>query len=792
MRVAIIAIVFLLAGCGGGGGSNPFINHSYQVPYYTPAKVANITPLYNSISTDVSAAVADVTTASLSGVGENVVVTGFKSQPATSANWNNFAISIFGWQNNQLVNQTNSWFTAGDNIISGTNSAKFADVDNNGKLDMVVAPYSDGALTTMRPAYVFFNNLNNTFTRSTINITINPAELARADSHNYVDAHDFDVADLNNDGKKDIIIADYGWNTVLAFNNGNRAFTTYTQQNRNMPGASSLAVADFLNNGTTTILAVDQGNATNKPGLYSWNINNLNNLNFTLLGLGPTPRFELPKWASYNFGGGQSGNRSHNIRVIAYDWDNSGIMDAIVLSRPSMTNSVWPKYSEIQFLKNDGNGNFTDMTDSVVVGYNTNTVVSYNPKFMDVNGDSLVDIVLPTAGDYSGANNSSQILLKTSDNKFVAAYQNVLTDFSAQTNAIANVSNSGNTLNIVKSPDNKLYLVTAVKLSNNQMAVYLSLIGDTMVNSSQAISTVQSRWPWMSDASANTVLSKTSKTYLNGQILDIDAALSPIGSLSIKQRAVTGYVIGLKADADQLKIFATDSIGRDFSINASATQVELSNYWSRNSLPDQITPRGQAEYLIGGSNYYHQNGMRFSGNDGNWSIGTPLIAVANDTYVSAQITALTFNPWIQFNGMWGSMNSTSLFEAVVTHKQGHWQSQFGFINAVSNITPGLITRVNPIQAVWAEHGYTDTKFGIFGGIRPYIISGGVDAELPTSVDRHGNLQYTKTQLSINNPVNFYARAVYTDKITSHILYKLSGMIVDNSQFRTQLELKYFY
>ena len=94
MRVAIIAIVFILTGCGGGGG-NPLLNStgSYSVPYHTPVAVSNITPLHNS--TDSQWAVMDLTTANLTTSGENLITSGFESQPATSATWNNFQINIF-------------------------------------------------------------------------------------------------------------------------------------------------------------------------------------------------------------------------------------------------------------------------------------------------------------------------------------------------------------------------------------------------------------------------------------------------------------------------------------------------------------------------------------------------------------------------------------------------------------------------------------------------------------------------------------------------------------------------
>lgn len=803
MRVAILAIVLVLFGCGGGSNplvqpsnNGPVVRPTYPVPYHTPTKAGYITPMFTTTG-DYAWAVVDLHSAKLTDQGDNLIVTGFRSQPATTSNWTDFRISVYGWQNNKLVDQTSSWFAPNENRIVGTNTAKFADFDNNGRLDMVVAPFTDGVLTaTNNPAYVYFNNPNNSFSRIAVNFDIAPTELARHDSKNNVEAHDIAVADLNNDGYKDIVIGDYGWNTTLAFNQGNQSFVTYTQANRNLPGMSALTVADFLNNGTQTIFAIDQGNSRgnsfNEPGLYSWNIDGFNNLNFSLLALGPRPRFELPKWDSYNFGGGASGSRSHNIRVVAHDWNDNGIMDAIVLSRASRTNNEWPKYSEVQFLKNDGNGNFSDETDNVLQGYDTNTVVSYNPRFVDINGDGLIDILLPTAGDFSYANNSSQILLKTSDGKYVGAYKNVLTDFSSQTNAIANHINTGNTLNILQSPDDKQYLVTAVKLSNNQMAVYLGLIGDSYVNATQAISTIQARWPWMSDATANTLLSQTSKTYLNGHVIDLDAALSPIGSLQIKHLPVTGHISGIKIDSAHLPVQALDSLGRNFSLNISPSVVDSTNFWSRNYVPDQITPRSQTEYLIGGSNYEFNN-MRFgANNNGVWSIGTPLLPVNESLSVSAQISTLNYNPWIQLSGMWGSINYSSMFESTATYKKANWQNQLGYILTTSDINPGLVTRVDNFHAVWLETGYATERFGFFTGVRPWIVNGGLNAELPTSIDKQGNIQYTNMHFKINNPTNMYIRTVYTDTITKNIAYKLSGMFVDNGQYRTQLELKYFY
>jgi hypothetical protein len=295
----------------------------------------------------------------------------------------------------------------------------------------------------------------------------------------------------------------------------------------------------------------------------------------------------------------------------------------------------------------------------------------------------------------------------------------------------------------------------------------------------------------MSDATANTVLSQTSKTYLNGHVIDLNNALNPIGGIQIKNLPVSGYISGINVNSHSLSVQALDSIGRNFTVDITSSVTDTFSFWSRNYVSGQLTPRSQTEYLIGGSNYEYNN-LRFGGHDSNWSIGTPLMPVNESMTVSAQITTLSFNPWIQFGGIWGSINYSSMFESVITNKKDNWQLQFGYIYTTTNMTPGLITKLDNFHAVWLETGYATEKFGFFTGVRPWIVNGGVNAELPTAVDTQGNVQYTNMHFKINNPVNMYLRTVYTDTITKNFAYKISGMFVDNGQYRTQLELKYFY
>ena len=754
---------------------------------------------------------SDTYTADLSGNGgQNVVSAGVMSGPAGT--WSNSKLTILGWSNGQMIDQTSQWFPTGDNIVPGVNSVKFASFNNNGRQDMLVSATSDGVVP-VTSAYVYFNN-GSSFSKYTIPLT-------------NINSHDSVIYDVNKDGYSDIFLTDYGPRTSLVLNNKNGTFTAY-QQNQASPtlwSTSSIAAGDFLNNGTTTLIATDIHAGTPITSmatkLYSFGISG-GYLTFNELATLPTPRFELSKWASYNFGGGVDG-ASHNVRAVAYDWDDSGVMDAIILSRPNITNGIWPNYSEVQFLKNNGSGSFTDATDSVLVGYNTNTQSSYNIKFIDINHDGLTDILLSSQGG------GSQFLLKTSDGKYVAAYQNVLSDFTGQVSSIQGGTNQTNSVTVVKSPDNKNYLLTSVQyLDNNvtKQTFYLSLLGDasgTVITPVDALAAIKAKWPYMTDVQANTLLAKTQATYFNsnGIILDpnsIDSIFQPAGDLGIPMAGrtlkINGYVAGIGLSASDTQLLATDQFGRDFSINLSSTRVSnyMNGFNSNTEHIDQYNLTSHAEYLINGSvNTY--NGMRlgsetrlpFGNNDQGpsllqrptqYSFGVPEVYKNGKFTYGAQYTNLNSNPWLAFGGSWGNVTNSGILDNVVTYRDGGFSTQASLMHVTTNITPGLITKVNNIVGTWAESGYryTDDQLGDFGfyaGVKPVVLSGSVEAKVPTSVDNAGNIVYTNKNLAIQNQVTPYIRALYTNMIDKKTMYRFSVMGTQQGQYRLMNELRFW-
>ncbi len=116
----------------------------------------------------------------------------------------------------------------------------------------------------------------------------------------------------------------------------------------------------------------------------------------------------------------------------------------------------------------------------------------------------------------------------------------------------------------------------------------------------------------------------------------------------------------------------------------------------------------------------------------------------------------------------------------------------------TQISPGLITNIKPMTGGWAETGYRYTNWtkkhgdmGIYFGVKPVVFSGGVEANLPTSIDNNGNVLYTRKNMAVQSPTTTYVRALYTNQIGKQAQYRISGMLLDSGQYRIMNEWRFF-
>ncbi len=778
LRGLLVAQVVFLAACGGGGGGGSNSSYLRQVPYSTPTRVGSITPINSTAREyDSSAMYAE----SLSGTGEELITAG-RSGTSNQGSYPTYNLNVFGWSNGTLVNQTSQWFSGADNVILGTEpSVKFADFDGDGKKDMYVSPNTDN--TPVGSGWVFFNN-GSSFSRVDLNLNIN--------------GHDSAVYDINRDGRSDIFTT----GSRVSFGNADRTFSTHTVSGSNYGGtAGSVAIADFMGTGGSSIILTDQNSwQTGNNRLYSWSMTDGGrptlDFELSLISTLPDSRFLLPKWSGYGFAG------SHDYRSLAFDFDNSGLASAVIFSRPVKANGAggytWPDYSEIQFLKNRGGGVFADVTDSTLVGYNTATSAShYNPKLMDVNNDGLIDIVL--GGTSWTSATGAQVLIHTSEHKYVSSYGTVIDAFLGQSLTLekainASAETGANGIIFVKGPDGNAYLATAVSYVSNgvqQKAIYLSQLGATAVSAQATAVAIKQAWPWMSDGQINTVLAQSSTTWFGMNVLDPEKAFQPIGSLGLPLSTgglapIRGYITGL--DIGDGATVVTDSLGRAFSTNIKSMNITAMNAFGYNTQHnDQYELTSHAEYLVNGASTT-VNGMRvgvprwFS--KGSWSVGT-------------QYTYLNSNPWIAFGGAWGEINGSGIMENIITYRRSGFSAQASAMHVTTNIQPGLITKVNNMWGAWAETGYRYAQdgfgdLGLFVGFKPIVLSGNVEAKLPTSVDNDGNTVFTRKNLAIQNQTTGYVRALWTTNIDKNMMYRVSGVAMTNGQYRLMNEFRIFF
>lgn len=724
-----------LSACGGGSGGGPVVGGPPSSHYYTtPVAQGTVDPMAGAAEN--AAFVGDTFITDLDGDGsaDDIVMAGRHTQPVSAANIRDSRLSVHSFENGQLVDKTAQWFSGTDNVIMGTEpDVQFADFFKTGKQDMFVSHSTD--MQHYGPATFFRNNGSN-FTKVSIP-TVG------------IWSHGSDVGDLNNDSYDDIIMLDYGPNSTIALNNTVDGFTTYIDplgiHGHLRTGGSGVTIGNFMDNGGNNEIIVADGSCPlqylNVAGCDQTRRTKMYSVDFTGGTLTYTFIKDLPASA-------HAANSDHHVRVVNHDYNEDGVEDVIVFSRPFDYNI---EQSDIQFLQNDGSGNFTDTTSDTLIGYNRDTHSTYKPKFFDINGDGKTDILV-SGGDYGGANDSHQFLLKTSDNKYVAAHQNILKNFMNDVQSIATGNVSGSSVNIFQGDDGNQYLVTWASTSSvssdTKLTLFMSqLTGDaTAISAGTAVTMLQNAWPYLSDAQATQALLDTSTPFAGGNIIDMNRAYQPIGALAMGGMSLNGYVTGF--DIGNIGGVATDQIGRGYNVNLAQAHIESNGSAMYNSI-DVI------------NNNYTNGEVHFgTDNDQQWTVGNSYYK--NDNIdVSMHMTQLNKNPWINFTGVWGNVDNASIIDNVVRYKQDNVTLKGSVMHVSTNFTPGLITDVSTQTGAWAEASYSDGGFRADVGIHPVMLSGSVTANIPTSIDAKGTTHYTKHKFGLPTNINSYIRSQYT-------------------------------
>ena len=804
--LAITVCATLLSACGGGGGggggnlrqgspvSSP-TQSSADVDFATPIR-AGTYELFTSGST--STPVQDIFVQDLNADSkEEVIIAGRQSASAFSAcngdldckkaAYQNSQISIYGFNaSNILVNQTGDWFTGNDHQIIGSEpSLRFGDFNGDNSIDMAVGHSTD--MEHFGPLIVYKNTGASSFNR---------------EDHDIGDKwmHDIGVGDVNQDGFDDVIVGGYSNMVVMLGGAAN-----FTQLDTTHSGNSGLAIGDFLGDGSVTFVFVDStgdGDVDDDTTLMSFSQTGVNTGEFTRISRLPSSRFELPLYDEL-FDPTQN-ERGHDIRAVPFDFNNDGLLDAVVVS--VSTGPLDNKNrTEIQFLQNAGAGNFIDVTDDLRVGWDLFTNGDYNPQLVDVNDDGLMDILL--SAQNFGNSESTRVLLQTTEGKYVQSFTDVFADFATTVQGLETEKNQVlNTVRFVTGPGGAKFLVTAVTLNDGSNALYTTKLGNAGGTTAQAsIALIQQVWPYITDELAAQILAGTAFTDFEGfdpavhgfGIIDIERALLPVGELRLPLEgrngtvAITGSLSGVNfGNLDRVQV--VDSLGRGFEIGINSMHnPQQQDTWYDVNFTDQSYTRMDYNF----DTVYDNGVVNYSPTDesGNYTVGLKNIKLLKDWYLQGQYTVLNAqNPWFNMSGMWGTINSSTTFETVATHLHNDFTFNLGTMYTNTDFEPGLVTDVSSLTSVWSEVSWRRAGFRAAVGTMPYLVDGGITLKLPTSIDFTGTVQYTELDYKIRNNFAEYVSLGYKKQLNFNTSVSVDGYTNGYGFSKTQFKYNYTF
>ena len=257
---------------------------------------------------------------------------------------------------------------------------------------------------------------------------------------------------------------------------------------------------------------------------------------------------------------------------------------------------------------------------------------------------------------------------------------------------------------------------------------------------------LQNQWSYLSDDDATKALVDTSTAYAGGSIIDVNKAYQPLGGLSINGASLNGSITGV--NIGNISGVATDTIGRGYTVNLGQASVKSSAamYNTLNSINGATFNVGTMSFTV-------------DPDTNNIALAKSMYSKGNFNY-SVHASNFDSNPWVNFNGVWGTVNGSTIIDNVVSYAKDKFAFKGSVMHVSTDITPGLVTSLSSQTGAWAEASYTNGGFRAFAGIHPVALSGSISANIGSGIDDNGDMQYTQHKFGMPSDVNTYARLEY--------------------------------
>lgn len=318
--------------------------------------------IFSSNSSASSVAIADV-----NGDGKPDIIETIYCGQQTGCT--NDAVVIFLGDGNGNFHQADEYPSGG----SGATFVAIADLNGDGKLDLVVSNCAGGATgcgsdgASAGSVGVLLGNGDGTF---------RPAVTYSTGAYN---SSSVAIADVNGDGHPDLLVAsqcaDSACNSTgsvaVLLNHGDGSFQAAVNYKSGAPGTSSVAVADVNGDGHPDILLANQC----PDALCSAGVS-------VLLG---TAKGTFQPAVNYPTGGGITDS------IALADVDGNGTVDIVVTNQCSqgLVCNTTGDHGSVSVLLGNGNGTF-----QTPVSYLTNGALTKSLVIKDLNGDGIPDLAV--------------------------------------------------------------------------------------------------------------------------------------------------------------------------------------------------------------------------------------------------------------------------------------------------------------------------------------------------------------------------------------------------------------
>jgi hypothetical protein len=289
-----------------------------------------------------------------------------------------------------------------DPLTNGQGSVIVYDFNFDGADDIFLAAHNESPLISTEST-VYFSKPDGSFEKFTL-----------ADS---IQAHSASLGLLN--GIPTIVTSGYGLNDPFyQFNPSTNSFTVNTWGNTFRGGiyGSSALTGSFTSDGKSQLIIVDFKTG---PG-YEYDQNNPHKIAIYQLeetNLANTPAFIAPLYfdnkPEYQNKGllSEWSGLSHGHRVWKDDFNNDGKDDLLVGVGIWSATAGWQK-SKLQMLQNQGELQFTDVTDRLGRAYDENSsFVDYSMQMLDLDGSGIKSYLMAGDPNAIGAKRSSYLMV---------------------------------------------------------------------------------------------------------------------------------------------------------------------------------------------------------------------------------------------------------------------------------------------------------------------------------------------------------------------------------------------